>query len=483
MKRIFITFIALLSMYTLGWSARDPIPHQWTKMSMDDIDSSPYQWDRPCGVVSEIREAGYVHCSATLKVPISGSRLSTIVHVDVQFIGTPAKQGRACYDGTWKTSFSSNLGTTPDGRPLLYGGIGSRTASILVNFGNIEGVNQEVLRRIARDVMRKFELYAWPCDPNSQSEETRKGGEASSTNRPNASEIPDAADLTPDVAMPHGDDLGVLGQSDPCKGSHVAYSDLTGECRRGSDGSTGDGTRTLSAENLYRLGAAYWTGDGVPKDPVRSRQLLHQAAEKGHALAQTWYGRALIEGVGGETDTSGGFQWLVRAAEQGEAESEHSLGMAYFHGWGTEIDMHKGCEWQRKAAAQGHAWGVHMAGGCDFDGEDGPKNPAKGVVMFKRVLEMGNSAAAAAANNRLGWAYEKGVGVERDLRRAADYYRRSAENGYMHGQFNYASVLEHGIGVERNEAESLRWYRRAEQSGNQDASAKVKELSERVENR
>lgn len=98
----------------------------------------------------------------------------------------------------WNTSFSSNLGTTPNVRPLQYGGIGSRTTSILVNFGIIEGVNQEVLRRIACDVMRKVELYAWPYNPNSQSGETRKGGKASRTNRHNANELPDAPDLIPE---------------------------------------------------------------------------------------------------------------------------------------------------------------------------------------------------------------------------------------------------------------------------------------------
>lgn len=487
MKRILITFLALLSMYTVGWSARDPIPHQWTKMAMDDVDPSPYQWDGPCGIVSEIPEAGYVHCSATLKVPIPENNIPKIVHVDVKFIGTPAKQGRPCYDGTWKTSFSSNLGTTPDGRPLLYAGIGSRTASLSVDFGNIEGANQEVLRRIARDVMRKFELYAWPCVPNRQSGETRAGDAASSTTGSSATELPDAADLIPDPAMPQGDDLGALGQSDPCQDSHTAYPGLTGECRSGRDGSTEtlpeEGTRTPPPETLYKLGAAYWAGDGVPKNPVRARNLLHQAAEMGHALAQTWYGRALINGVGGERDAPEGFRWLLRGAEQDEADSQHNLGMAYFYGWGTAVDMHKGCEWQRKAAAQGHAWGVYMAGNCDFDGDDGPKNPGKGVSAFQRVLEMSDPAAAAAARNMLGWAYQNGLGVEKDLGRAAEYYRQSAEEGNVRGQFNYGYVLEHGMGIERNDTESLRWYRLAEQNGNQAATAKVKELSKLLENR
>ncbi|GJL60804.1 MAG: hypothetical protein NPIRA03_36610 [Nitrospirales bacterium] len=76
MKHILLALVALLFMYNMVWSARNPIPHQWTKMAMDDVDPSPYQWDGPCGVVSEILEAGFVLCSAPLRVPIPESDIS-----------------------------------------------------------------------------------------------------------------------------------------------------------------------------------------------------------------------------------------------------------------------------------------------------------------------------------------------------------------------------------------------------------------------
>jgi hypothetical protein len=67
--------------------------------------------------------------------------------------------------------------------------------------------------------------------------------------------------------------------------------------------------------------------------------------------------------------------------------------------------------------------------------------------------------------NGLGRCYEFGLGVPKDLRRAANCYRASATGGFFWAHSNYAFCLQRGIGVEPNLAEAARYYKIAAVQG------------------
>lgn len=54
----------------------------------------------------------------------------------------------------------------------------------------------------------------------------------------------------------------------------------------------------------------------------RALEWLQRAADKGHADAMHWLGRAYIDGRGVEPDTAVGLMWLSRAASLGHAISQ-----------------------------------------------------------------------------------------------------------------------------------------------------------------
>ena len=60
-----------------------------------------------------------------------------------------------------------------------------------------------------------------------------------------------------------------------------------------------------------------------------------------------------------------------------------------------------------------------------------------------------------------GLCYEMGTGVEVDLKRATDLYRRSGEQDYAPGQCNLAVCYLNGDGVEKDAAQAAAWLRRA----------------------
>jgi len=65
-----------------------------------------------------------------------------------------------------------------------------------------------------------------------------------------------------------------------------------------------------------------------------------------------------------------------------------------------------------------------------------------------------------------GYLLKQGWGVEKNARKAVEYYRKSAELGSAHGQFNLGICYKFGDGVKTDLKETLKYYRLAAEQGN-----------------
>lgn len=74
-------------------------------------------------------------------------------------------------------------------------------------------------------------------------------------------------------------------------------------------------------------------------------------------------------------------------------------------------------------------------------------------------------AGDAEAINNIGVLYNKGLGVDRDPTKAAEWYQRAAEFGYPNAQFNLANLYYSGEGVEKNAKQAAYWYQQAAERG------------------
>ena len=70
-------------------------------------------------------------------------------------------------------------------------------------------------------------------------------------------------------------------------------------------------------------------------------------------------------------------------------------------------------------------------------------------------------AGDAQAQNSLGFMYEAGRGVKKDLKKAADWYRKAAEQGHVRAQMKLGELYEAGRGY----GEALKWYQKAAEQG------------------
>ena len=73
------------------------------------------------------------------------------------------------------------------------------------------------------------------------------------------------------------------------------------------------------------------------------------------------------------------------------------------------------------------------------------------------------------AQNRLGWNYQKGIGVPQDYQKAIYWYRKAADQGHLDGQKNVGWMYHQGLGVPKDMAQAAHWYEKAATQGDANA--------------
>ncbi len=84
-------------------------------------------------------------------------------------------------------------------------------------------------------------------------------------------------------------------------------------------------------------------------------------------------------------------------------------------------------------------------------------NEAKAIDWCRKAAEQNH----APAQNNLGWLYEHGRGVPRDMDRAIEWYRKAADLRFAVAQFNLGLLYQEGRGVAKNENAARVLFRQA----------------------
>ena len=99
-----------------------------------------------------------------------------------------------------------------------------------------------------------------------------------------------------------------------------------------------------------------------------------------------------------------------------------------------------------------------------LDGDGVEKNVSKAIDLFRESAELGN----AEAQWMVGLVYDKGVDgiVTKNPRKALRWYRESAEQGYVNAMVSLGNCYVNGVGVTEDPREAVRWYGLAAERGN-----------------
>ena len=219
---------------------------------------------------------------------------------------------------------------------------------------------------------------------------------------------------------------------------------------------------------LRELGGMYEHGKGCKKDPDKAVQYYEKAAAKGDATAMNNLGHFYNSMQFGPkanllADDAKAVSWYRKLVEKEDPHGYYNLGLMYMNGKGVRRDEAEGLRlWRHaiKIADDVVYRTLHYAiGNLYAEGRAGlKKDPAEAIRSYKLSADTGYARAMDAmgytylelktfregiawclkgakggdhlAQNRLGWCYQNGVGVKKDLGEAEKWYLMAAQRGY-----------------------------------------------------
>lgn len=186
---------------------------------------------------------------------------------------------------------------------------------------------------------------------------------------------------------------------------------------------------------------------------------LRYAAEKQHREAQYLLGGALVfdEEIAG--DKSQGVQWLLQASQSGSAPAQCALGYVYAEGLGVMQDDEIAMRWFQHAAENGHVRAHYELGVIFALGKGIMRDDVRAVQYFRIIADQ-----IPEAQSCLGWAYEAGLGVKRNLKTALHHYLAAARKGVKEAQFRFSIIHLLDAGESRYKALAIDYFRKTASS-------------------
>lgn len=224
----------------------------------------------------------------------------------------------------------------------------------------------------------------------------------------------------------------------------------------------------------FNIGLMYAHGAGVKQDHAEAAKWLRKAAEQGWRDAQTELGFAYTNGRGVDKNLTEAFHWFRAAAEQGNAVAQRVLAGLYFQGAGVKQDKKSAAKWATKAAEQGDLNAEFLLATLYLDGDGVPRDVDAGMKWLRKSAEDGDIGGRI----QLGRLYLNGLaGVERDPAKAFGWFLKAAYQNDPDAEFIVGFMYENGAGVSKNMLEAERWYRKAADQNLKEAKEGLKRIN------
>lgn len=162
------------------------------------------------------------------------------------------------------------------------------------------------------------------------------------------------------------------------------------------------------------------------------------------------YGAALVELFDGdEADALSNFpdDWAKHGLRV-------QVARCYVSGKGTARDIDKAMALLKEPADAEYPDAVHMLASLRLFNTDDRSLQRLGFEALKQEYESGSAFSAG----KLGWAYQRGLGVDPDLDKALELYEYAAKSGMTFWQYLLAHAYERGyFGLDANTEKGAYW--------------------------
>ena len=205
------------------------------------------------------------------------------------------------------------------------------------------------------------------------------------------------------------------------------------------------------APRLFEKGMNALIGVGIGTDDLDALDYLKRSADLGYAPAQVVVGYFYDSGTKVPQNYTTAADWYKKATKQDDRVAEWLLGRLYYSGSGVERDLIAAEVWLQKSAAQGDPYGQYLLGMVKLERSD----YVKAAELFRKSANQGLPQAQA----QLGHLLKEGQGVNADKNQAYVWLLVSYEAGYQSAaadlQLLNADLSTNQIDTAKNKARDL----------------------------
>ena len=169
----------------------------------------------------------------------------------------------------------------------------------------------------------------------------------------------------------------------------------------------------------------------------------------------------------------------IEQAKKGDAAAQNTLGLWYYTGKDTiKQDYKKALEWWARSAKQDNADAIGNMAICYQMGRGTEKDSTLAVNLYQAAIKKGNKAIIPQHESivkntgsvfsclLLHDCYQKGIGVDKDSKKAIYYLEKAAEKGDLDSQYSTALYYLNTKQYEK----ALTWFRKAAKQGHAGAT-------------
>ncbi len=198
---------------------------------------------------------------------------------------------------------------------------------------------------------------------------------------------------------------------------------------------------------------------------------IEPTAKKLKPYLQYQIGKMYCCGLGTEQDYSESLKWFMQSAKDENKFAQFSLANLYYYGNGVEKDLSQACFWYKKSAKKGQPYAAYALAQMYGKGEFVPKDKNQAQTYYKQALLgflMLESKEQSDDNlfYKIGAMYKNGLGTEKNMISAIDYFKRSAEMNNQNGLYEYGRALLRGEHISQESEKAVTLLEKSIKLGN-----------------
>ena len=165
---------------------------------------------------------------------------------------------------------------------------------------------------------------------------------------------------------------------------------------------------------------------------------------------------------------------IFEQAKNGVATAQNTVGLWYYTGKDTiKQDYKKALEWWARSAKQDNADAIGNMAICYHLGKGTKKDSTMAVNLYESAIKKGNKAiipqhetivkntGSVFSSLLLHECYQKGIGINKDSKKAAFYLEKAAEGGDLDSQYSTALFYLNSKQYDK----ALAWFKKAAKQG------------------